>query len=62
MKNAEKKLTTLQEDDKDLAKKIETLQADLHNKKNEQAMQEKGIAIQKIKLEELKARVVKLWI
>ena len=60
VKNAEKKLTTLQEDDKNLVRKIDALQADLHNKKNEQAMQEKEIANQKIKLEELKAKVVKL--
>ena len=60
VKNAEKKLSTLQEEDKDLVRKIDELQADLRNKKNAQAMQERVIASQKIKLEELKAKVVKL--
>ena len=60
VKNAEKKLTNLQEDDKDLVRKIDALQADLRNKKNEQLMQEKEITNQKIKLELLKAKVVKL--
>ncbi len=60
VKNAEKKLTNLQEDDKDLVRKIEALQADLNNKKKEQLMQEKEITNQKIKLEFLKAKVVKL--
>ncbi len=60
MKNAEKKLADLQDDEKSIVKKIEELQADLRNKKSDQAMQEKEIANQKLKLEELKARVVKL--
>jgi len=60
VKNAEKKLTTLQQDDKELVGKIEALQADLRNKKNDQAMQIIEIANQKIKLEALKAKVVKL--
>ena len=60
VKNAEKKLTNLQDDDKDLVKKIDELQADLRNKKNDQLMQEKEITNQKIKLELLKAKVVKL--
>jgi hypothetical protein len=59
VKNAENKLTSLQDDEKSLLKKIEGLQADLRNKKDDQSMQEKEIATQKIKLEELKARVVK---
>lgn len=59
IKTAEKKLTGLQDDDKALVNKIEGLQADLRNNKNDQAMQEKEIAAQKIKLEELKAKVVK---
>ena len=59
VKTAEKKLTGLQDDDKALVNKIEGLQADLRNNKNDQAMQEKEIAAQKIKLEELKAKVVK---
>ena len=60
VKNAEKKLANLQEDDRDLVKKIDELQADLRNKKNDQLMQEKEITNQKIKLEVLKAKVVKL--
>jgi hypothetical protein len=60
LKNAQKKLASLQEDEKTLAKKIGELEADLRNKKEDQVMQEKEIAIQKMKLEELKARVVKL--
>jgi len=60
VKNAEKKLVNLQNDDKTLVRKIEELQADLRNKKNDQTMQEKEIANQKIKLDELKAKVVKL--
>ncbi|MEP7371871.1 MAG: hypothetical protein ABI675_00695 [Chitinophagaceae bacterium] len=59
VKTAEKKLSDLQDDDKALAKKIEGLQADLRNKKDDQAMQEKEIANQKMKLEELKAKVIK---
>ncbi len=60
LKNAEKKLTNLQDDEKSLVKKIEELQADLRNKKNDQLMQEKEIDNQKMKLDTLKARVVKL--
>ncbi len=60
VKNAEKKLANLQDDEKSLTKKIEEFQADLQKKKNEQLMQEKEIANQKVKLEELKAKVVKL--
>ena len=60
LKNAEKKLTNLQDDEKSIVKKIDELQADLRNKKNDQVMQEKEIANQKLKLEALKARVVKL--
>jgi len=60
VKNAEKKLANLQDDEKSLAKKIEDFQADLQKKKNDQVMQEKEIANQKTKLEELKAKVVKL--
>ena len=54
-------MTSLQEDDKDIVRKIDELQAGLRNNKNDQAMQEKEIANQKIKLEELKTRVVKQW-
>ena len=60
LKNAEKKLTNLQDDEKSIVKKIDELQADLRNKKNDQVMQEKEIANQKLKLEALKARVVRL--
>jgi hypothetical protein len=60
VKAAEKKLSDLADDDKALVKKIEGLQADLRNKKDDQVMQEKEIANQKMKLEELKAKVVKL--
>jgi septal ring factor EnvC (AmiA/AmiB activator) len=57
---AEKKLANLQDDEKDLMKKIEGLQADLRNKKQDQSMQEKEITTQKLKLEELKAKVASL--
>jgi hypothetical protein len=60
VKNAEKKLTTLREDDRQLVRKIDALQADLRNNKNDQVMQTIEIASQKIKLEELRAKVVKL--
>src|SRR5688572_21670042 len=60
VKMAEKKLADLQDDEKSFVKKIEELQADLRNKKNDQSMQEKEIVNQKMKLEELKAKVVKL--
>ena len=59
VKSAEKKLANLQDDDKSLVKKIEELQADLRNKKTDQVMQEKEIENQKIKLQELKAKVAK---
>jgi len=58
VKAAEKKLADLEEDDKALTRKIEELQADLRNKKDERVMQEKEIANQKMKLEELKAKVI----
>jgi hypothetical protein len=57
---AEKKLANLQDDEKDLMKKIEGLQADLRNKKQDQSMQEKEITTQKLKLEELKAKVASM--
>jgi hypothetical protein len=60
LKSAENKLTNLQDDEKSLIKKIEGLQADLRNKKDDQVMQEKEIANQKMKLETLKVKVVKL--
>lgn len=56
VKNAEKKLADLLDDDKKMVKKIEELQADLRNNKNDQVMQDKEIASQKAKLEELKAK------
>jgi hypothetical protein len=60
VKDAEKKLLGLQDDEKSFVKKIEDLQADLRNKKNDQVMQEKEISNQKLKLEELKAKAVTL--
>lgn len=60
VKTAEKKLAGLEDDDKAIVKKIEELQADLRNKKEDKVMQEKEIANQKMKLEELKAKVNKL--
>ncbi len=59
IKNAEKKLANLIDDEKNTSKKIEESQASLRNIKNDQVMQEKEISNQKIKLEELKAKVVK---
>jgi peptidoglycan hydrolase CwlO-like protein len=59
VKNAEKKLTGLKDDDKMLVKRIDDLQADLRNNKNDQAMQAKEIDRQKIKLEELKAKLAR---
>jgi hypothetical protein len=59
LKTAENKLVDLQDDEKSLIKKIDGLNADLRNKKDDQVMQEKEIANQKIKLEELKAKVVR---
>jgi hypothetical protein len=60
VKSAEKKLTDLQDDERSLIKKIDGLQADLVNKKSDQAMQQKEIENQRIKLDELKAKTVKL--
>jgi len=60
LKNAENKLIGLQDDEKSLINKIDGLQADLRNKKVDQALQEKEIANQKVKLDALKAKVVKL--
>jgi hypothetical protein len=59
LKTAENKLVDLQDDEKSLIKKIDGLNADLRNKKDDQVMQEKEIVNQKIKLEALKAKVVK---
>lgn len=60
VQNAEKKLISLQDDDKALVRKIESFQADLRNKRDEQVNQEKEIANQKAKLDELKAKVAKI--
>lgn len=57
LKNAEKKLNNLRDDENSIVKKIEGLQADLRNKKNDQLMQEKEITNQKMKLESLKAKI-----
>lgn len=56
IQNAEKKLLSLKEDNKAISKKIESLQADQRNKTNDEAMQEKEILNQKVKLQELKVR------
>jgi peptidoglycan hydrolase CwlO-like protein len=60
IRSAEKKLSDLRDDESSIVKKIESLQSDLQNKKNDQVMQEKEIANQKVKLDELKAKVVRL--
>lgn len=56
VKNAEKKLANLVDDEKNIMKRIEDLQADLRNKQNDQAMQVKEIESQKMKLEEMKTK------
>lgn len=60
LKNSQKKLSDLSADEKSILGKIDVLQADLRKKKDDQAMQEKEIANQQMKLDELKARVVRL--
>lgn len=59
VQKAEKKLSELQDDSKDIARKIESLQADQRNKANDEEMQKKEIATQKAKLEELRARTAR---
>ena len=58
--SAEKKLGNIEDEEKALHKKVEQLQADIQNKKNERDLQAKEIANQKTILEALKAKVVKL--
>lgn len=60
LNTAQDKLVDLQNDEKSLLKKIDGLQADLRNNKVDQTIQEKEIGNQKMKLNALKARVVKL--
>lgn len=60
VKSAERKLTDLQDDEQSIIKKINGLQNDLTGKKNDQVMQENEIESQKIKLDGLKAKIVKL--
>ena len=60
LKGAENKLSELRDDENSIVKKIESLQSDLQNKRNDQVMQEKDVANQRSKLEELKAKVVRL--
>jgi hypothetical protein len=60
VKSAEKKLANLQEDEKNLNKKIAELQKNLETKKNDQVTQEKLIVEQKAKLEELKIKAGKV--
>lgn len=57
VQSAERKLDGLQNDNKELGKKIEVMQADLRNKTDDEAMQQKEIEQQKTKLEKLKAKV-----
>jgi hypothetical protein len=59
VQKAEKRLSELQDDSKDIARKIESLQADQRNKANDEETQRKEIAAQKAKLEELKARTAR---
>ena len=58
VKNAEKKFTKLQEDEKDLMKKIDQLQNDLKNNRADQDKQQAAIAEERRKLTELKSKVV----
>ena len=56
---AEKKLLNLEEDEKQLVKKVEQLQADIVSKKSDRELQAKEIENQKAVLESLKAKIVK---
>jgi hypothetical protein len=58
--NAEKKLASLEDDEKSLQKKIEQLQADVQNKRTDRDLQMKEISSQKAILDALKAKTVKL--
>lgn len=58
--NAEKKLANIEDDEKALRKKLEQIQADIASKKSDYDLQTKEIANQKLVLESLKAKTVKL--
>ena len=58
--NAEKKLVNIEDDEKALRKKLEQIQADIASKKSDYDLQTKEIANQKLVLESLKAKRVKL--
>jgi hypothetical protein len=58
VKTAEKKFTKLQEDERDLMKKIEQLQNDLKNNRADQDKQQSTIAEERKKLTELKNKPV----
>lgn len=57
---AEKKLGSLEDDEKALLKKIEQLQADVRNKQSDRELQTKEISNQKAALDALRAKVTKL--
>jgi peptidoglycan hydrolase CwlO-like protein len=54
LKDAQKKLTKLQDDEKSINKKIEQLQSDLKKNQQDQENQQKSIESEQKKLEELK--------
>lgn len=56
VKNAERKLDKLKDNEKDITKKIEDLQKDLKKNQEEQKDQDKTIGIEKKKLEDLKSQ------
>ena len=56
VKNAEKKLTNLKENEQSLVKKIEDLQNDLKNNRSDQEKQQTTIADERKKLTDLKAK------
>ena len=57
VKNAEKKFTKLQEDEKDIMKKIEQLQNDLKNNRADQDKQQSVISDERRKLTEMKNKM-----
>ena len=59
IKNAEKELEEMKDDEKDMEKKIERLQEDLKKNRNDQEKQVKTIEDEKKKLAELKEKAVK---
>jgi hypothetical protein len=56
VKKAEKKLTSLQDDEKDLHKKFEKLQDDLAKNKADQESQQKSLESERRKLDEVRAK------